>query len=367
MSSSDQIATSLMEPFAAIDFETATSDRNSACAVGAVVFEDGAPTKRLRLLIRPPDNRYDAFNTMIHGIGPSDTRNSPQFPEAWQQVASMLGGRTVIAHNTAFDISVLRHSGEHYGYEPDPFPFACTYRIARSVMPDAGSWTLPAMADEFGIPLAHHDPLSDAEAAGVLWVALAERFGVTHSELLGQHGYRLGYCHLSSYKPFSNATPSSSLGSFSAKDFTPQTEPDPEGPLFSRRIVFTGALACMPTDLRKVGASGLSSKHRKALDFAAADSGIRSSTARGVPSRSRRRGRTIAVGKQAHQLPSRGNNRPAQGRCVRSELKAPKGPGFRRGRQRHPDHQRGPVRMPARRHPPLTRHHPKRPDGYSGL
>ena len=293
-----------MEPFAAIDFETAISDRNSACAVGAVVFEDGAPTKRLRLLIRPPDNRYDAFNTMIHGIGPSDTRNSPQFPEAWQQVASMLGGRTVIAHNTAFDISVLRHSGEHYGYEPDPFPFACTYRIARSVMPDAGSWTLPAMADEFGIPLAHHDPLSDAEAAGVLWVALAERFGVTHSELLGQHGYRLGYCHLSSYKPFSNATPSSSSGSFSAKDFTPQTEPDPEGPLFSRRIVFTGALACMPrreafqaavdagaapsqsvskrtnylvvgtTDLRKVGASGLSSKHRKALDFAAADSGI---------------------------------------------------------------------------------------------
>ena len=304
MSSSDQIATSLMESFAAIDFETATSDRNSACAVGAVVFEDGAPTKRLRLLIRPPGNRYDAFNTMIHGLGPSDTRNSPQFPEAWQQVASMLGGRTVIAHNTAFDISVLRHSGEHYRYEPDPFPFACTYRIARSAMPDAGSWTLPAMADEFDIPLAHHNPLSDAEAAGLLWLALAEHFGATHSELLKRHGYRLGYCHLSSYKPFSNATPSSSSGSFSAKDFTPQTEPDPEGPFFSRRIVFTGTLECMPrreafqaavdagaapsqsvskrtnylvvgtTGLRKVGVSGLSSKHRKALDFAAAGSGI---------------------------------------------------------------------------------------------
>ena len=50
---------------------------------------------------------------MIHGIAmfPSDTRRSPGFPEAWEQVAGtpqMLDGRLVIAHNTAFDLSVLR-------------------------------------------------------------------------------------------------------------------------------------------------------------------------------------------------------------------------------------------------------------------
>ena len=32
------------QSFAALDFETATSERSSACAVGVVVFEDGAPT-----------------------------------------------------------------------------------------------------------------------------------------------------------------------------------------------------------------------------------------------------------------------------------------------------------------------------------
>ena len=283
--------------FAAIDFETATSQRNSACAVGVAVFEDGTPTDKLRQLIRPPGNRYEPFNTMIHGIGPSDTRNSPAFPEVWKQVAAMLEDHLVVAHNTAFDMSVLRRSAEHHRYRPEPFPFACTYRIARSAMPDAGSWTLDAMADEFGIDLEHHNPLSDAQAAGLLWLALPRRFGVTHSELLKRHGYRLGYCHRSSYAPFSNAGLSSS-GSFSAKDFTPRSQPDPDGPLFAKKIVFTGTLESMPrreafqaavdagampsksisrrtgylvvglTDLQRVGESGRSIKHRKALALA---------------------------------------------------------------------------------------------------
>ena len=291
-------------PFVAIDFETATSERSSACAVGVVVFEHGAVTDKLRLLIRPPGNRYDPFNTYIHGIGPSDTRRSPPFPAVWKQVAAMIDGRLVVAHNTAFDMSVLRRSAEHYGYEPAALPFACTYRLSRSAMPDAGSWALDVMADQFGIELWHHDPLSDAQAAGLLWLALSSRFGVSNLELLERHGYRLGYCHLNGYKPFSNAQPSASSGSLSTKNFTPRFQPDPEGPLFAKRIVFTGTLECMPrreafqatvdagaapsgsvskrtdylvvgtTDLRKVGESGRSTKHRKALTLLAAGDAI---------------------------------------------------------------------------------------------
>ncbi len=299
-------ATGLDQSFAAIDFETATSESRSACAVGVVVFEQGLPTDTLNLLIRPPGNHYDGFNTMIHGIGPSDTRRAPDFPEIWERVARLLDGRLVVAHNTAFDLSVLRRSAEHHGYEPDPFPFACTYRIARSAMPDARSWSLDVLAADFGIPLSHHDPLSDANAAGLLWLALPDRFDTTPSDLLATHGYRLGYCHLDGYRPFSNATPSSSGSSrsFSAKHFKPRGEPDPEGLLFSKRIVFTGTLASMPpreafqaavnagakpsqsvskrtsyvvvgsTDLRRVGESGRSSKHRKAFALAAEGSPI---------------------------------------------------------------------------------------------
>lgn len=292
--------------FAAIDFETATSGRSSACAVGVVVFEQGSLIDGCRLLIRPPGNRYDAFNTALHGIGPSDTRDSPGFPEAWEQVTGMLEGQLVVAHNTAFDMSVLRRSAERYGYEPAPFPFACTYRLARSAMPAAPSWSLKVLASEFGIPLSHHDPVSDAEAAGHLWLALAERFNTTHPELVARHGYRLGHCDLSAYRPYSNAQPSSSgsSGSFSAKDFAPRVEPDPDGLLFAKKIAFTGTLECMPRreafqaavdagaaptgsvskrtdylvvgtiELRKVDESGLSSKHRKALGLVAEGSNL---------------------------------------------------------------------------------------------
>ena len=292
--------------FAAIDFETATSERSSARDVGVVVFEKGSPVDRRRLPICPPGNRYDAFNTALHGIRPSDTRDSPGFPEVWEQVAGMLDGQLVVAHNTGFDVSVLRRSAEHYGYEPAPFPFACTYRLARSAMPEAPSWGLKALAGEFGIPLSRHDPVSDAQAAGHLWLALSERFEITHPELLGLHGYRLGLCDLSTYRPYSNAQPSSSgpSGSFSAKDFAPRAEPDPDGLLFAKKIAFTGTLGCMPRreafqaaidagaaptgsvgkrtdylvvgtiDLRRVGETGLSSKHRKALGLAAEGSQI---------------------------------------------------------------------------------------------
>ena len=300
---SNEQAPGLGRSFVAIDFETATSERSSACAVGVVVFEQGQATDKLNLLIRPPDNQYDSFNTILHGIGPTDTRRAADFPEVWERVARLLDGRLVIAHNTAFDLSVLRRSADHHGYAPAPFPFACSYRIARSAMPDIASWSLDVLADDFGIPLSHHDPLSDANVAGLLWLALPDRFGTTASDLLATHGYRLGYCHPTEYRPFSNAKPPASGSSrssrLSVKEFASRGEPDPDGLLFSKKIVFTGTLASMSrrdayqaavdagakpsqsvskftsyvvvgsTDLRQVGASGRSSKHRKALALAA--------------------------------------------------------------------------------------------------
>ena len=314
------------DSFVAVDFETATAERASACAVGVVVFENGSPIIKRRLLIRPPLNEYSSWNIAIHGITPADTRNAPVFPAVWDQIAPMIDDRLVIAHNTAFDISVLRRSAYYHGYRLNPFRFACTYRLARSSLPDAPSWKLNDLAAELGIPLDHHDPLSDATAAGFLWLELARMSGSSHTELLARCGYRLGHCHPERTTPFSNAEPkpkpksssrqvrparppresaaskpkskSSSFSSFSAKDFTPRRTPDPEGALFGKKVVFTGALASMPrweafqvsvdagarpvtsvsrltdylvvgsTDLDATDEADMSSKHRKALAFA---------------------------------------------------------------------------------------------------
>ena len=281
--------------FAAIDFETATSSRDSACALGVVLFKRERPVAKREFLIRPPGNRYDPFNISIHGIRPADTARAPRFPTVWDCASALIGDRLVVAHNAAFDISVARRSAERYCSTPKAFSFACTYRLARAAAQETRSNRLVDLAREFGIALTHHNPVSDAEAAGFLWLALARRAGMTHMRLLEHHGYRLGRFDLSAYQPFSNAVASSSP--LRAKDFSPQREPNPKGALFGKRIVFTGALASMPrreafqhvvdagakpvTSVSKktdylvvgeqkpsvVGETGLSSKHRKALEL----------------------------------------------------------------------------------------------------
>ncbi len=135
--------------FVALDFETAASERSSACAVAAVTFEGGEVVGRLRTLIRPPGNEYDGVNIGIHGIGPADTTSAPAFPDAWREIDALTRGQLVLAHNSAFDMSVLRRSAEFYSFAPSDFAFACTYRLSRSQLADAGEWKLDSLAREY--------------------------------------------------------------------------------------------------------------------------------------------------------------------------------------------------------------------------
>lgn len=282
--------------FVAIDFETATSARNSACAVAAVLFENGAATDSYVSLIQPPGNEYDPFNVSIHGIRPRDTRSSPTFPDVWRDIEALTDGSLVVAHNASFDMSVLRRSAEHYGHEPSAFAFACTYRLSQSCMPDADAWKLDVLAAEFDIALIHHDPRSDAEAAGRLWLVLSELPELSHQEVLDAHGYRLGRFDVSDYLPFSNAK-ASGANRPQRHRFTASSAVDPDGRLYGKSVAFTGTLVSMPradafdaiaaagasaaksvsgkTDylvvgsinLAVVGPDGMSTKHRKAFEL----------------------------------------------------------------------------------------------------
>ena len=117
--------------FAAVDFETATPSRASACAVGVVLVDGDAVVQREERLIQPPNNEYAPFNVSIHGISAADTATSGTFDDVWPEIADIIADRLVIAHNAAFDISVLRRSARDRGYDVPPIHFACSLRIAR--------------------------------------------------------------------------------------------------------------------------------------------------------------------------------------------------------------------------------------------
>jgi DNA modification methylase len=74
-----------MKDFAAIDFETANSERSSVCSVGIVIVRDGEIMDSYYSLIKPEPEYYSYWNTQVHGLTMEDTMNARVFPEVWAE------------------------------------------------------------------------------------------------------------------------------------------------------------------------------------------------------------------------------------------------------------------------------------------
>lgn len=151
----------------AIDFETATQKRSSACAVAIIFVKDCEIISQFSQLIRPPGNEYSKINISIHGITPKDTRWSPTIAEAWNGGIDLIimSGLEIVAHNARFDMSVLRSSLDEYGINIPYINASCTVDLAREMYPNLKNHKLPTVAKHIGAELNHHDPVSDAIAS----------------------------------------------------------------------------------------------------------------------------------------------------------------------------------------------------------
>ena len=162
----------------AIDFETANEQRTSACSIGLSWIENGVVVGTEEHLIRPPDMRFNSFNTAIHGIRASDVENEPEFDEVWYRLRDRVEGRLLIAHNASFDISVLRHTLRHFGLTAPLCPYLCTVMLSKKAWPDLSAHRLNVVSDHLGITLRHHNAGSDAEACARIALAATSTMGV---------------------------------------------------------------------------------------------------------------------------------------------------------------------------------------------
>lgn len=158
--------------FTAIDFETATGHAYSACAVGIVTVENYKIIEEYYTLIQPPDNEYWYRNVMVHGIKPIETLNKPMFDDLFPEIKERLYGRKIVAHNEAFDRSVLQKTMRWYGLYYDELEIAerweCTYRIYRKKGYKPAN--LKYCSKQNAITLHHHNALSDAIACAKLYM-----------------------------------------------------------------------------------------------------------------------------------------------------------------------------------------------------
>ncbi len=175
--------------FTSIDFETANSERNSACSVAVVVIENGRMVDGYDTLIKPPTMEFSAGNISIHHITPDMVQNAPTFAQIWPQIRTYLEGRIVIAHNAFFDMGVLRSCIWHYHLPKPHFSTACTVQISRKVWPELPNHKLNTMGDYFKIKFNHHTALDDAKVCAKIPLAAGRKIGaVSMDELLNKIG-----------------------------------------------------------------------------------------------------------------------------------------------------------------------------------
>ena len=159
-----------MRDFAAIDFETANNNQSSVCSVGVVIVRDNEIVDSFYSLINPEPNYYNPWCTQVHGLTCSDTDDAPVFPEVWKQIAPMIAGLPLVAHNSPFDESCLKAAFRVYQMEYPDYEFHDTLRMARQTLRGLPNHQLHTVAAACGYQLDnHHHALADAEACA--WIA----------------------------------------------------------------------------------------------------------------------------------------------------------------------------------------------------
>ncbi|GGK57225.1 3'-5' exonuclease [Rufibacter glacialis] len=162
--------------FITLDFETATSDRDSPCEIGLTFVQNGKIVGTEAWLIKPKSYPYfNGWNIAIHGIKPQDVKNSPEFNAVWQELQPLLQNQLVIAHNASFDMSVLRATLTTYRL---PFPelqYACSVQFSKQVWQGLPQYDLKSLCNRHGIQFKHHRAAADSYACAELTLRALEQ------------------------------------------------------------------------------------------------------------------------------------------------------------------------------------------------
>lgn len=156
--------------YLAIDFETADTGRDSACALAAVRIEANEIVERKVWFIKPPRSIVKFAD--IHGLTWDRLRLEPTFVGVWTLCESLFQGiDAIVAHNAKFDTSVLKACCEKAGIPVPAVPSLCTVDLVKKAW-NLNPAALPDACRYIRYPLDHHNPLSDADACANILLTL---------------------------------------------------------------------------------------------------------------------------------------------------------------------------------------------------
>ena len=160
--------------WAVIDVETSGFRPGQARVISLAVLgldADGRVEQSVVSLLNPG---VDPGPTHIHGLTAAMLEDQPQFADMVGDVVGVLRGRTLVAHNVAFDYAFLAAEAEIAGAELPVDNVMCTVELARRLNLGIQNLRLETLAAHWGVTQERpHDAFDDAVVlTGVLAAAL---------------------------------------------------------------------------------------------------------------------------------------------------------------------------------------------------
>ncbi len=149
--------------WAVVDVETTGFRPGQARIVSVAalaVGDDGNVEHSVSSLLNPG---VDPGPTHVHGLTAEMLAGKPCFADVAPDLVEVLRGRTLVAHNVAFDYSFLAAEAELAGLELPIDSVMCTVELARRLDLDVDNMRLETLARHWGISqMKPHDALDDA-------------------------------------------------------------------------------------------------------------------------------------------------------------------------------------------------------------
>lgn len=163
-------------PYAVIDVETTGLDTLHDRIVEIAVHRlhaDGSPDRSYSTVLH---NDSGPGPTHVHGLTAGDLAGAPAFPDVAGDIAEMLDGAVLVAHNAMFDAAMLISEFARTGATPDDMLVLCTLDLARQFGSGHRSLTLADCAETEGVPLPRaHSAAHDAQATAALLLRYLDR------------------------------------------------------------------------------------------------------------------------------------------------------------------------------------------------
>ena len=159
--------------YAILDIETTGGKFNEEGITEIAIYKfDGSTIVDQFISLINPEKPIQDFVVKLTGINNKMLRNAPKFFEVAKRIIEITNNTTLVAHNTEFDVRILKTEFDRLGYNYQKNSI-CTIELSRRLIPDEESYSLGKLCKSIGIPMSNrHRATGDAKATVQLFKLL---------------------------------------------------------------------------------------------------------------------------------------------------------------------------------------------------